>query len=200
MIWIFCCSSCWPAARRRSRGITDNEMPTRWFSKSDTLQSHGNSLGVEVEGSGFKSQLHSSWLCDLEHAFKSVWDFVKWGCYKTIFYKLTLRMKWDNACGRALENTVLCNISYYLMRHSEELQVETNAEIFHESFPSLFLLLPYLLPKFWILCFHFYMLISTPWKKYTSTVTRGVKCYIYRRPLSLTGFRGWFLSQHHRTK
>lgn len=126
MIWIFCYSSCWPAGRRRSRGITDNEMPTRWFSKSDTLQSHGNSLGVEVEGSGFKSQLHSSWLCDLEHAFKSVWDFVKWGCYKTIFYKLTLRMKWDNTCGRALENTVLCNISYYLMRHSEELQVETN--------------------------------------------------------------------------
>lgn len=43
-----------------------------------------------------------------------------------ILYTLTLRMKWDNACGRALDNTLLRNISYYLMRHLEKLQVETN--------------------------------------------------------------------------
>lgn len=89
MIWIFCCSSCWSAARRRPRGITVNEMPTSWFNESDTLQSHGSRLRAEVEGSGFKSRLHSSWVCDFGHGFKSVWHFVKWGCYKRILYKLT---------------------------------------------------------------------------------------------------------------
>lgn len=33
----FRCSCCWPSAKRKQRGLTDNEMPTGWPSKAETL-------------------------------------------------------------------------------------------------------------------------------------------------------------------
>ena len=99
-------------------------------------------------------------------------------------------MKLDNGCDSALKNTMLPQISYYLMRHLVQMQVKINGSNMIGIFDA-FLFSCYSISSQNI---EFCSYVHTqPERNTYEMVIVTVKYSIYTKPLSLAGFTGWFL-------